>query len=204
MWLYPYIKHFALNDQETGRWEMLCTWTNEQAMRELYFKPFGICIKDNLAQGGASAGHPMAVMSSYNYIGTQWAGACSNLLNNVLRDEWGFRGSVLTDYFANFGYMDATRSIYNGGSTCLINRDVTTNNVTDTSNPLTVLRMRQACKDVLYTGVNSRGHAPENLTSGLMSWQIILIVVDVILAAAVIALELVIFKSYRKKKAAAK
>ena len=141
-------------------------------------------------------------MSSYNYIGTQWAGACSNLLNNVLRDEWGSRGSVLTDYFANFGYMDATRSIYNGGSTCLINRDVTTNNVTDTSNPLTVQRMRKACKDVLYTGVNSRGHAPENIDTGLMSWQIILIVVDVILAAVVIGLEVVIFRAWKKKSAA--
>ena len=141
----------------------------------------------------------MAVMSSYNYIGTQWAGACSNLLNGVLRGEWGFQGSVLTDYFANFGYMDATRSIYNGGSACLINRDVTTNNVTDTSNPLTVQQMRRACKDILYTGVNRRGHAPENMTTGLMSWQIILIAVDVVLAAAVIALEVLIFKSYRKK-----
>ena len=197
--VYPYIKHFALNDQETGRWEMLCTWTNEQAMRELYFKPFEICVKDNLAQGGASAGHPMAVMSSYNYIGTQWAGACSNLLNNVLREEWGFRGSVLTDYFANFGYMDATRSIYNGGSSCLINRDVTTNNVTDTSNPLTVQRMRQAAKDILYTGVNSRGHAPENIDPGLMSWQIILIAADVALAVVVILLEIAIFKAYKKK-----
>ena len=200
--VYPYIKHFVLNDQETGRWEMLCTWSNEQAMRELYFKPFEICIKDNVAQGGASDGHPMAVMTSYNYLGTQWAGACPNLLNNVLRDEWGFRGSVLTDYFANFGYMDATRAIYNGGSSCLINRDVTTNNVTDTSNPLTVQQMRQAAKDILYTGVNSRGHAPENISTGLMSWQIILIVV-LVLAAAVIVLEVVIFRAWKKKKAAA-
>lgn len=106
------------------------------------------------------------------------------------------------DGFANFGYMDATRAICNGGSTCLINRDVTTNNVTDTSNPLTVQRMRQACKDILYTGVNSRGHAPENLSHTLMSWQIILIVVDVLLAAVVIGLEVVIFRAWKKKLAA--
>ena len=201
--VYPYIKHFALNDQETGRWEMLTTWSTEQAMRELYLKPFEICVKDNRDQGGASNGHPLAVMSSYNYIGTQWAGACSNLLNNVLRGEWGFQGAVLTDYFANFGYMDATRSIHNGGDSCLINRDMTTNNVTDTSNPLTVQQMRRACKDILYVAVNSRGYAPENLSvGGLMSWQIILIVVDVILAAAIIALEVVIFRAYKKKAAA--
>ena len=96
--------------------------------------------------------------------------------------------------------MDATRSIYNGGDSCLINRDMVTNNVTDTSNPLTVQQMRRACKDILYVAVNSRGYAPENLSvGGLMNWQIILIVVDVILAAAVIALEAAIFKAYRKK-----
>ncbi len=197
--VYPYLKHFALNEQETGRWEMLTTWSTEQAIREIYLRPFELCVKDNVASGGGAAGHPMAIMSSYNYIGSQWAGACGSLLNTVLRDEWGFRGSVLTDYFANFGYMDATRSIHNGGSACLMNRDMVTNNVTDTDNPLTVQQMRRACKDVLYTGVNSRGHAPENMTSGLMSWQIILIVADVILAAAVIALEVVIFKNYEKK-----
>lgn len=54
--------------------------------------------------------------------------------------------------------MDAIRSIYNGGSSCLINRDVTTNYVTDIDNPLTVQQMRRAAKDILYTGVNSRGH----------------------------------------------
>lgn len=107
------------------------------------------------------------------------------------------------DGFANFGYMDATRSIYNGGSTCLINRDVTTNNVTDTSNPLTVQQMRQAAKYILYTGVNSRGHAPENIDAGLMSWQIILIAADVAVGVAVILLEAAIFKAYKKKSKAA-
>lgn len=139
----------------------------------------------------------------YNYIGTQWAGACAPLLNNVLRGEWGYEGFVLTDYFANFGYMDATRSIYNGGDSCLINRDVTTNYVTDTSNPTTVQQMRRACKNILFTSINSRAQAEENLRTGLLAWQIILIVVDVLLAAALIALELlVVRKGYAKRKKA--
>ena len=74
--VYAYIKHFALNDQETNRWEMLCVWADEQAIREIYLKPFEMCVKD---------GDATAVMSSYNYIGNQWAGACSPLLINVLR-----------------------------------------------------------------------------------------------------------------------
>ncbi len=190
--VYAYIKHFALNDQETNRWGMLCTWSNEQAIREIYLKPFEIAVKE----GGATA-----VMSSYNYIGTQWAGACNSLLNTVLRDEWGFKGFVLTDYFASFGYMDATRSIYNGGDSCLINRDVETNNVWGTDSAATVQQMRRAAKNILYTTVNSRAQAEENLTSGLMSWQIILIIVDVALALVLIALEvLVVRKGYAKRK----
>lgn len=191
--VYAYIKHFALNDQETNRWEMLCVWASEQAIREIYLKPFEMCVKE----GGATA-----VMSSYNYIGNQWAGACSPLLINVLRDEWGFRGSVLTDYFADFGYMDAERAIYNGGSSCLINRDVNTNYIKNTDNPTTVQYMREACHDVLYTAVNSRGFEEENLTTGLMIWQIILIVADIVIGVLLVVFELfVVRKGYQKRKA---
>ena len=85
--VYAFMKHFALNDQETNRLSELATWANEQSIREIYLKPFEIAVKD----GGCQA-----VMSSFNYIGTTWAGACDELLNNVLRGEWGFRGMVLT------------------------------------------------------------------------------------------------------------
>lgn len=189
--VYAYIKHFALNEQETNRWEMLCTWADEQAMREIYLKPFELCVKN----GGTTA-----IMSSYNYIGSQWAGASSPLLIDVLRNEWGFQGIVLTDYFADFGYMDAARSIYNGGSACLINRDVVTNYVTDTDNPTTVQHMRRACHDVLYTAVNSRGFEEENITTGLMIWQIILIAADVLIAALLILLEIFTIRKYITKK----
>ena len=70
--VYSFMKHFALNDQETKRTEMLCTWTNEQAMREIYLKPFE---DEREGQGGAQA-----VMSSFNYIGNTYAGADSALL----------------------------------------------------------------------------------------------------------------------------
>ena len=120
--VYAYIKHFALNEMETNRWGMLTTWTTEQALREIYMKPFEICVKE-----GNETNTLTAVMTSYNYVGSEWAGACSALLNTVLRDEWGYEGFCLTDYFANFYYMDATRSIYNGGNSCLINQNQTTN-----------------------------------------------------------------------------
>ncbi|MDU4039705.1 MAG: glycoside hydrolase family 3 N-terminal domain-containing protein, partial [Bifidobacterium dentium] len=88
--VYSFMKHFAMNDQETKRTEMLCTWSNEQAMREIYLKPFEMSVKE----GGAQA-----VMSAFNYIGNTYAGGDAALLKTVLRDEWGFKGFVLTDYF---------------------------------------------------------------------------------------------------------
>ena len=140
--VYAYMKHFALNDQETNRDVMLCTWSNEQAIREIYLKPFEIAVKE----GGCQA-----VMSSFNYIGTVWAGACDELLNNVLRDEWGFQGFVLTDYFGNSTYMDADQAIRGGTDCMLVAYDTATNHVTDTTSATSVLAMRQACKNILYT-----------------------------------------------------
>ena len=190
--VFAYLKHFALNDQETNRWEMLTTWSTEQAIREIYLKPFEICVKD----GGATA-----IMSAYNYVGSQWAGACAPLLINVLRNEWGFQGMVLTDYFADFGYMDATRAIYNGGDSCLINRDVNTNYVTDLENPATVQQMRRAMHNILYTSINSRAQYPENIETGPMIWEVILVAAAVAVAVALIAFELlVVRKGYAKRK----
>lgn len=187
--VYSYVKHFALNEQETNRWSMLCSWSTEQAVRENYLKPFEIAVK----QGGAEA-----IMSSYNYIGPTWAGAHNGLLNNVLRGEWGFKGMVLTDYFANFGYMDAERSILNGGTFCLSTYDTGSNYIVDTDNPTVVKAMRQASKDILYTVVNSRAYVPANLQTGLLNWQIMAIAIDVLLAGIIVILEVFAIKGFKK------
>ena len=195
--VYAYIKHLALNEMETNRWGMLCTWLPEQALREIYLKPFEICVKYANETGTLTA-----VMTSYNYVGNQWAGACAPLLNTVLRDEWGYQGFCLTDYFANFYYMDATRSIYNGGDTCLINTDQTTNYVTDRS-ATTVSHMRDAARHILYVTGNSRAHAPENIETGMEGWKKILIAVDIIILLILIGLEVLAFRGYQKRKKAA-
>lgn len=192
--VYAYMKHFALNDQETNRTEMLCTWANEQSIREIYLKPFEMSVKE----GGAKA-----VMSSFNYIGTQWAGGTSALCNTVLRDEWGFRGFVLTDYFGVYGYMDSDMGIRGGTDCMLVAYDTETNHVTDTTSATGVLAMRQACKNIMYTVVNSRAYDPENLTEGLMNWQIMAIAIDVIFAALIIFLEVLAIKGFKKDQAAA-
>ena len=85
--VYCYIKHFALNDQETNR-QLITTWATEQAIREIYLAPFETTVKE----GGATA-----VMCSMNRIGCVWTGASKALCTNVLRNEWGFVGAIVTD-----------------------------------------------------------------------------------------------------------
>lgn len=188
--VYAYIKHFALNDQETNRDLMMCTWSNEQAIREIYLKPFEIATKE----GGAKA-----VMAAFNYIGTEWAAASSALCQTVLRDEWGFRGFVLTDYFANTFYMNSDQAIRNGTDAMLVAYDTATNHVTDKTSATGVQAMRTAAKNILYTAVNSRAYDPENLSAGLLGWQIAAIIIDLIFAAAMAVLAVTAVRNYKKR-----
>ena len=189
--VYAYMKHFALNDQQTNQSKLLCTWADEQAIREIYLRPFEI---------SAKVGGCKAVMSSWNYIGNQWAGACNALLNGVLRGEWGFRGMVITDGFHFTDYMDSDRAIRNGCDLMLKNYDVATNHLTDTTSATGVKAMRQACKNIMYTVVNSRVYDPANTVSTPI-WRTAMIVVNVLLAVLLVVLEVLTFKSYKKKKA---
>lgn len=189
--VYGYIKHFALNDQETNRLSMLCTWSEEQAIREIYLKPFEIAVKE----GGAKA-----VMSSFNYIGTEYAGASSALLKSVLRGEWGFQGFVLTDYFGGYGYQNADQEIRNGNDAMLVAYETETNHLKDKESATSVKAMRQSAKNIMYTVVNSRAYEGNNANGGLMSWQILAIGIDVILAAGLVYLELFMWKRYKAKR----
>lgn len=104
-----YIKHFAVNDKEKNARKQLFVWSNEQAIREIYLKPFELAVKE----GGS-----LGVMSSFNFIGSSWAGAHHGLLTEVLRNEWGFEGLVITD--ANmYAHMDTVKMIYAGGDVSL-------------------------------------------------------------------------------------
>lgn len=158
--LYVFMKHFAMNDQEDHRLSMLHTWSTEQAIREIYLKPFEMTVKD---------GKATAVMSAFNYIGNEWAGANDSLLNKVLRDEWGFRGFVLTDYFGGYGYMEGTLSIYNGGNAMLATVP-TTNESTDKS-ANTVAHMREATHGILYTAVNTYVYENGAPKTEIALWQ---------------------------------
>ena len=188
--VYAYMKHFALNDQEGNRTSMAATWSNEQAIREIYLKPFEMSVKDADCH---------AVMSSFNYIGNRWAGGCSELLQNVLRGEWGFLGFVETDYFGVYGYMTADQAVRNGGDLMLCTTGNDYNNVTVLTNS-SKQAMRTAAKNILYTVVNSRAYDEENLNPGMAKWKIVLIGADVVAALLIVGLEYTAIKNYKKRK----
>ena len=83
-----YTKHFALNEQENNR-STVCTFANEQSIREIYLKPFEMAV----AEGGS-----MGIMTSMNRVGAVYSSSHYNLCTAVLKDEWGFKGVVITDF----------------------------------------------------------------------------------------------------------
>lgn len=189
--VYSFMKHFAMNDQETKRTEMLCTWSNEQAMREIYLKPFEMSVKE----GGAQA-----VMSSFNYIGNTYAGGNAALLQTVLRDEWGFRGFVLTDYFGGYGYQNADQEVRAGNDSMLATTKIT-NHITDKS-ATSVKAMRQAAHNILYTAANSWQYANGEPKVATPIWKTAMYVAWGVTAVLVIGLEIVAIKRYLNRKKA--
>lgn len=188
--VYSYIKHFALNDQETNRIYQMCTWANEQSIREIYLKPFEIAIKD---------GNSGAVMIGHNYIGDKWTGASYALCTTVLRDEWGFNGLLSTDMFCGYGYYDADIAIRSGVDSMLNPMGFEDANVTDTSSATSVTAMRNSCHHILYTVVNSRAYNDENMVYHMVLWKQIMIGVDAGIAILLILLEVLILR-WRKKE----
>ena len=189
--VYSFMKHFALNDQETNRTNMVCTWADEQAIREIYLKPFEMSVKE----GGAQA-----VMSSFNYIGYTYAGASNNLLNTVLRDEWGFKGFVLTDYFGGYGYQNGDQEIRNGNDSMLATTKIT-NHITDKS-ATSVKAMRTSAHNILYTAANSWQYADGEPKVDTPIWKTAMYVAWGVTAVLVIALEALAIKRYMDRKKA--
>lgn len=186
-----YIKHFALNDSESFRKNMLCTWTNEHAMREIYLKPFEISVKD----GGADN-----VMTAFNYIGNVWAGCCPELLQDVLRGEWGFVGSTVTDWFNGTidGNMMADSAIRTGGDKMLSSAGDQKGFATNTDQAATVVAMRNSCHNILYSLANSNAINERNF--GTPGWVKMIYAVDVVVAVTVAALEAFAIMNFLKKR----
>ena len=188
--VYSYIKHFALYE---GNAKMVSVWSNEQAIREIYLKPFEISVK----QGGANA-----LMVSWSFLGDKWTGECSNLMNTVLRDEWGFRGMALTDFFRNngHGFMNADAALANGVDVMLSTFNGEENNVANPEHPTSVLQMRNACKNVMYTVVSSWAYDGEHEETGMENWKKAGIGIDIVIALFMAGMEVLVIRGYKKRK----
>lgn len=172
--VYTYVKHFALNDQETNRNGIL-TYANEQSMRELYFKPFELTV----TEGGTTA-----MMSSFNRIGKVWTGGSYELLTEVLRGEWGFKGMVITDYNYATPYMNVNQMIRAGGDLNLSQEDRPGTAAT----PTQITSLRRATKNILYTVVNSNamnGYGDGVVYKYVMPvWTVWMLVADAVVVLA--------------------
>ena len=144
-----YCKHFAVNDQESNRDSGgLLTWVNEQAMREIYIKPFEIAVKEGGTRG---------IMSSFNRIGEICAAENADLLTTVLRNEWGFRGAVITDCILQLSYINIDRAIAAGNDLILSLMNMQAPSEAVTNSPAGHQVLRTATHNILYASANSIG-----------------------------------------------
>ena len=212
--LYAYVKHFVLNDQESYARSynsgkciedlrnitdcVLLTWATEQTMREVYFKAFEIVFKEATTDITYLDGNgnvkvredfraATAVMTSFNFIGNTWAGGDYNLITNVLRNEWGFKGLVLTDSVRT-PYMYADQMLRAGGDACLMSYQIP---IHDTKSATAVKNMVDTAKNLCYTVVHSNAMSdipPGSIISyTLAPWQVGLLIAWVIVSLAVMA-----------------
>ncbi len=170
--IYAQMKHFCLNDQDTNRSAHLLTWANEQAIREIYARPFEIVVKNargSLPYLDDATGEvktremsaAIAVMSSYNYIGATWAGGSHALCTELLRDEWGFEGHVVSDW-SLYDYTNKNQAFY-AGTDVNLTTTLTTGEMQDAESATAVLAMRRCMHHYLYSIANSNavnGQAP--------------------------------------------
>ena len=184
MGLCSFVKHFALNDFETNR-QSAATFNNEQAIREIYLKPFEYAVKE-----GGTGG----IMSSYNRIGCRWAGAHRGLLTNVLREEWGFNGAVLTDALSNSRYwMDVRIGLEAGNDIWLNSSTNLVENLLEWANTdkKLVANMREACHHYLYAMANSSAvnglASTDRVITITPAWQIALYTVDAVIGVLAVA-----------------
>ena len=202
--LYCYLKHFVLSEPGPNPGG-LNTWVTEQNLRENYLKPFEIAVKE----GGSNA-----IMSAFNRVGGNWAGASYPCLTQILRTEWGFRGSVISDYSSGggIGYMNPRQGV-RAGNDLWLNPNSTNSHPLDRNNPIDVYCARKSAKNILFTYVDTYNYALTHdaeaddrysVTVGLKTvnsvfawWKPVLYSVD---AVAGISIALVVFFMFKPKK----
>ncbi len=188
--VYVFTKHFALNDQEEGRYG-ISTWSNEQAIRELYLEGFE----------GSVRGGGLGVMTSFNRIGVVWSGAHRGLMTGILRDEWGMKGAAITDCSVSAKYMDyrlgvlAGQDIWDGYSSGMATLDGLE------GDPAIVKACQTAAKHVAYS--ISQSHAMNIGSATIVEiipwWRILMGTLIGVFGAATVASVVMLVLSFRKK-----
>ncbi len=210
--MYTFVKHYALNDQETNRINNgVASWANEQAIRELYLKPFEMIIKDsrtNLLYHKDDSGTLVskevkgatALMSSFNRIGTTWAGGHYGLMETVLRGEWDFEGFVISD-FNLYEYMYPNQGIMAGTDVNITFASM--KSIEDTTSPTAVNHLRKSAHRLLYTVANSsamNGIVPgTTIKYTIATWKKVQIAANIIIGIGIIAYIFYIVKKKRKQ-----
>lgn len=159
----PTVKHFVANEQETHRsigGDL--SWLSEQALREIYLKPFEHTVK---------LGETRGIMTSFNRIGTRWTGGDYRLLTEILRSEWGFNGLVICDFNTIPQYMIPRMMFYAGGSLDLATQQSAMWTDCDTSDAGDAIVLMRAVKDVMYALVNSNAMNAEVIGYNPPIWQ---------------------------------
>lgn len=193
--VYTTLKHFALNEQETNR-SGVSTFCTEQALRELYLKPFELAVKGNdnpqevasaKADGLTSYVGTTGMMSSFNRIGTRWTGGDYRLLTEILREEWGFNGLVICDYKTDNSFMNSRQMLFAGNDLILASLQYLFWTDASESSAQDVTILRNAAHNILYTVANSNSVNVKITDYRMAWWKIAIVAVDI---AAVIALSL--------------
>ena len=185
---YTMVKHFALNEQETNRNSNgILTWADEQAIREIYLVPFKYAV-----QVGKSKG----IMTSFNRIGTVWAGGSYALCTEVLRNEWGFDGMVISDFNANTTYMYADAMVRAGGDLNLCqDGKPSTSESKLTATQASVIRA--GAKNILYVIANSSAMNGD-FTYGLAPWETGMYIADAVIVLLLALWGVFTFRKSRK------
>ncbi len=210
--VYTTIKHFALNDQETNR-SGVSTFCTEQAFRELYLKPFEIAVKGNddpnevataKADGIVKFRGSKGVMSSFNRVGIRWTGGDYRLMTHILREEWGFRGLVISDYKTDNSLMDSKQMLYAGNDLILASMPNLMWTNADKNSAQDMIILRNATKNILYTVANSNSVNVDIIGYQTEWWIMAIYALDAIVAIIVVLWGIIAVKNYKKQKAIVK
>ena len=192
--LKTFVKHFVANEQETHRGGV-CTWLTEQSLREIYMKPFERTVKD---------GSTLAIMSSFNRIGRCWTGGSYALITEVLRNEWGFKGTVICDFASGQSHMSIEQQLYAGADLWL--DTIAPTKFFDSNDAMDVYVMQESMKHVLYTIANSNAlnglGSTAVVTTKMAYWRICLIAADIAIPVCLLAWGAFVWLRSGKKKLA--